>query len=428
MSPTGRLARLLAIARLSVGTALLAGSRVAGTLLVTKLTAIHGGPTTMAVLGTFQNLTAVVFALACGGLNNAIVNESAKAADDAQRQLTLARFLRANAATSAATVMALLLLSNWLNATVLGGKAPGYVLPVLAACTVGFALSSTVQFTLVGWGDRRGYLGLNVCAALLTLLLAYPLIAGGGLGGTLLVAPVANSVVVVVALVHMRSRMRGLPWRSATLGWAELRRWSAFPLMALASAVFLPMAQLAVRDFLVAQSPTAAGIWQGVAKLSEAYMMISVNLILLIALPRFSAGLAQGSLTAPAVLRTAAVISGVTTMLTLPVYLAREPLTLAVFSRDFLPMTTLFVGQIIGDILRSAVLTLQSYATARGATVQFIGVEATQTAAFVGLSAIFVSQGPQGVVMAWAMACAITLVVAIVWSVRTLRAVDQRRQ
>ena len=407
--------------RVSAGTAFLALARIAGSLAVTKGTAMIAGPAGVALLGAFQNFTGVVLALCSGGISSGIVQRTASTIDPAERAAVVTRLIRLTLWSTALTILATLLLSVWLAIEVLGDGTYLLVILVFCALAVGLSLNTALMHVLVGYGQKRQFLWANVLAAVLTVLVAFPMIRFLGMPGALLVAPLANGAVVVFSIRAVRRL--GIPlWGSGSkLDLPFIRSLAGFPLMGLSSAALLPLAQLFVRERLgEASGIDAAGTWQAVVKVSDAYMMIVIYLVLMIALPRFSAAIAESRLLRK-IATVAVSIAVATVCLAVPLYLLRDRVIVTLFSSEFMPMRELFAPQIIGDTLRSMVLVVQAAYASRVVTGAYVSVDVTLAGTFVALSAFWIPlHGALGVVFAWIAACALALLVSLAL-MRTLR-------
>ena len=402
--------------RTSSGTIILAIARMASSLTLTKLTVLAGGPAGLALLGAFQNMTGIILALCSGGLNSAIVKQVAAAENAARRQDSITKLLKITLFTTGVTLVCTLSVSYWISNTVLGHSTPVFVLWAFCALAVGMAANTALLHVFVGLGARREFLFLNLAAAVVTLGLSFPMIRAFGIEGALLVAPISNSVIVINSIWLLRRsgwKIQG----TAPVSLGFLRQLASFPLMALSGASFIPLAQLFVRERLTSQhGAAAAGNWQAVSKISEAYMMIVGYLILLLILPKFSTMSTQ-----PVRLRDIkASMLGVliaAMSLMIPIYIFRDFIIFGLFSRSFLSVKDMLGMQMFGDLLRSTILVVQAVLTARSVTISYIAIEAMLAVSFVIFGIYLIpTHGANGAVMAWSAACCFTLAAnGLIW-------------
>lgn len=404
------------ILRTSSGTIILAIARMASSLILTKLTVLTAGPAGLALLGAFQNMTGIILALCSGGLNSAIVKQVAAAEDTALRQDTITQLLKITLLATGTTLLLALLMSGWLASTVLGNSVPALIIWAFCALAIGMAMNTALLHVFVGLGGRREFITLNLTATAITLGLSFPIVRNFGMVGALMVAPISNSIIVFASIWLLK---RG-GWQlhgQAEISLALLKRLASFPLMALSGASFIPLAQLFVRDRLASQhGAAAAGNWQAVSKISEAYMMIVGYLILLLVLPRFSARSGQ-PLEFRDIKASALGILIPAVLLMIPIYLFRDLVIYSLFSEGFLPIKDLFSTQMLGDLLRTIILVIQAALTARALTASYIAIEAMLGASFVAFGMHLIPiHGANGAVIAWSAACFLTLAASgILW-------------
>jgi PST family polysaccharide transporter len=148
-----------------------------------------------------------------------------------------------------------------------------------------------------------------------------------------------------------------------------------FAAMSMTSALVIPTSQLFVRWYISRSlSWHDAGLWQGMCRISDGYLMIITSTLAIYYLPKLS------SITTPGELRQE-ILSGyrmilpTVSILALLVYLFRTPIITLLFSPSFLPMADLFGLQMIGDVLKIGSWLLAYLMLARSMTRVYIGTE-----------------------------------------------------
>lgn len=422
-SAASRLAsRAVRASSASLGTLLLAAMRIGGSLAITKGTAIVGGPAGVALLGAFQNFTAVALGLCSGGLNTGIVKTVAETTDGEGRTHLVRQVLALTAICTACIVVSVLAFAGVVADRILSDAGYWWIVALFALLAPGMAFNTAILHILVGLGRQKQFLHLNLLAAGATVVLALPLAYALGVPGALLVASIANALVLAVSYPMLRAAGCDIRPFSLALDREVLRRLAPFPLMALASAVLVPAGLIAVRNLIVENSGVdAAGHWQGVVKVSEAYMLVVAYSILMFLLPRLATR--TGADAKRTVLLGTAGSMALALVLSAPIYLGRELVVKLLFTQEFRPMIALFGLQILGDFLRSAVLALQSVLAARAALLTYLGVEIVFVSTYVLAANWLVPEsGPRGAMLAWLIASATAAVLAITLVMARLRA------
>lgn len=396
--------RLVRAGGASLGTLVLAAMRILGSLAITKGTALVGGPAGVALLGAFQNFTAVALGLCSGGLNTGIVKTVAETSDREMRHHLIGQILVLTA-TCTVTVVASVLVFAWVVAkNILADETYWWVIAAFAVLAPGMAFNTAILHVLVGLDRQKQFLKLNIIAAGATIVLALPLAYTLGVPGALLVASIANALVIAVSYPMLRSAGYN-PWPfRITFDPTVLRRLAPFPIMALTTAILIPGGTIAVRNLIVNHAGVAAaGHWQGVVKVSEAYMLVVAYSILMYLLPKLVAR--SGGKSGRTVFIGASAAMVLTLALAVPVYAGREIVVTLLFTPEFRPMVDLFGYQMLGDVFRSAFLAFQAALAARSALAVYVGVEFLFVATYV-ISAMWLvpGYGPSGATIAWLIA------------------------
>jgi PST family polysaccharide transporter len=127
---------------------------------------------------------------------------------------------------------------------------------------------------------------------------------------------------------------------------------AGFALMAITSAICLPLTQILIRDLLgSAFSWDSAGIWEGMNKLSSTYLLFVTSVLSLYYLPKLSK-LTHATDIKREILSAYKLILPVVIVISVFVFFIREFVVVLLFSVDFLPMQDLFFWQLTGDVLK----------------------------------------------------------------------------
>jgi PST family polysaccharide transporter len=220
-----------------------------------------------------------------------------------------------------------------------------------------------------------------------------------GLYGALLALCINQSVTFIVTFFICRNagwfKLKNL-WGSFDLRMAK--KLSGFMLMALTSATMVPLTQILVRNNIVkVLGWAAAGHWQGVWRISEMYLMVVTTTLGVYYLPRIS------EITDVTELNHE-IVNGFTKILpvsalgALSIYILRDWIVQALFTKDFAPMKDLFVFQLLGDVVKIASWLLVYVLLGKALVKLFVTTEIIFSLIFVILSNVLISKyGLQGV-------------------------------
>ncbi|MFP1985814.1 lipid III flippase WzxE [Lonsdalea quercina] len=344
----------MSLAKASVWTAASTLIKIGVGLVVVKLLAVSFGPGGVGLAGNYRQLITVLGVLAGAGIFNGVTKYVA----EYQQRPSALRSLLGTATTLVTAFSLVLALVLWLAATpiaeaLFGDARYASVVRALALLQVGIAYANLFLAILKGYRRARGN-ALAIIAGSLIGLLAY--LACFWLGGY-------HGALVGLALVPALIAIPAAWWlqRSTPLRWPMLKpfwervvagRLAKFTLMALMTAVTLPVAYITMRNLLAAHYGwDAVGIWQGVTTISDAYLQFitaAFSVYLLPTLSRLTERRDQAREIVTAlkfVLPTVAAVSFV-------VWLLRDAAIWLLFSHQFIAMRDLFPWQLAGDVMK----------------------------------------------------------------------------
>jgi PST family polysaccharide transporter len=177
-----------------------------------------------------------------------------------------------------------------------------------------------------------------------------------------------------------------------------------FIFMTLVSAVALPLGMLIIRSILIRHTGwQAAGEWQAVWKISEAYLSIITMGLAVYYLPKLST-LHDRDAMLSEIRSVAAVVLPVIVIMAVMVYLLRDFAISLLYTEQFRSARDLFKIQLIGDVIKVMSWLYAYPLIAKKATRLFVSTEIIFTATLIFLSYYFIlSFGVQGANIAYAV-------------------------
>ncbi|HFF4987466.1 TPA: O-antigen translocase, partial [Acinetobacter baumannii] len=153
------------------------------------------------------------------------------------------------------------------------------------------------------------------------------------------------------------------------------KKFAAFALMALVSAICVPLSQMAIRSYLTHEfGVTYAGYWEAMIRLSAAYLMLVTTTLGIYYLPRLSELSKLEEIKSEVYLGykfifPLAIAGG------LIIYGLRDWIITLLFTKSFLPMRDLFLWQMTGDSLKIGSWILAYLMLSKAMTKLFIITE-----------------------------------------------------
>ena len=393
----------MSLVRTSLLSALQTGTKILAGFAVVKVVALAAGPEGMAQLGQFQNVLTLCVMLAGGMLGTGLTRLLAEHQGGPERLAISHATFRLTLQLSLLLAILLLLAAPVLAREVLHDASLLPLALLLPVFVFSGALGTLWLALLNGCGRIVEMTRVSMAGSLLMLAGTLPLALLWQKAGAFVA--VALPSLIVVAHVAWRQgrgafrRMLATPVRPAHR--ALLWRYAG---MALVSAVAAPVAQMVVRDYLTTQlSLHEAGIWQGVTRISEVYLVFLTSSLSVYFLPRLAQVAGRGDLQAllAQVLRfvmPAALVLGIS------VYLLRDVLIWLLFSDAFSAMRELFAWQLVGDLVKITAWVFAYVVLARGSARAFVAGEVIFNASYALLViALVPALGLQGAMLAYGL-------------------------
>lgn len=352
--------------------AALTGARVLSALAVNKILAVHFGPSGLALVGQFQNFTAVVFGLGSGNVSSTVVATIAAAGNDERRRQAVATSLTALMTATCVIALMVAVAATPLARIVLGDAGFAPVMLVLAATMPLLVLNVVLLAIGTGLGRWRAFTTVNVVIALAAIPATAGLALGYGLPGVMLSAVLVNSSTLALTIGWLR-RSKPFPfgWLLGGVHGETLRRLGRLSVMSLSSVIAIPVAQLVVRDAILSSvGATAAGHWQAAVKIGEVLLMAAGVLISMHFLPLY----AGTGVPVRTLVRSAGAVVIVLGAISAALVLAGNWLLPLLFSREFSATIPLLGWQLAGDSVRCGVLLLQAAFMASSSLGAYISV------------------------------------------------------
>lgn len=386
-------------------TGLLTLLRMAMGFVIAKVVAIYTGPTGMAMLGQVQSMVASLNGIINAPVGSGIVRYTAEKQGEGFE--ACAPWWRASLQwvliVSAITIPIGLLLADHIAAWLFQDKDFVWIVIITVAVLPLSAIGTLCNSVINGQQQYRRYVGLGMLSVLISGAVMLTMIVQGNIKGALLATAVQAALIGVIMLIaNLRQ-----PWFKLRYWWGTTdkqarRAIGGYMLMAITSALTVPISLILVRNILIDQVGwEAAGQWQAVWKISEVYLGVITMALGTYYLPRLSS-LVGIDVIVSEIHKTARVVLPIVATLALGVYLLRDVAIWLLFTKEFNAARDLFAVQLCGDVIKIASWLYAYPMLSRGATKWFIGTEVVFSLSFVGLTLLFVSYaGIKGVTIAY---------------------------
>lgn len=375
--------RLLKVTAL---TGLLTLLRMAMGFVIAKVVAVETGPTGLAMLGQVQSMVNSLNGLINAPAGAGVVRFTAEQHKDGFE--ACARWWRASVRWVLAIFLVVtpivIILSDDIASWLLKDEGMAWVVIVATSLLPLAAIGTLFNSVLNGQQNYRRFVGLGMASSVISAVVMLSMIMLADIEGALLAAAAQTALAGVVMLTTNLSQqwMRLSYWFGA-VDREAMKVIGGYVLMALTTALTVPISQMMVRTVLIEQVGwQGAGLWQAVWKISEVYLGVITMALATYFLPRLSSLVGVATIVSE-IRRTTLIVLPVVTTLALLVYLSRDLIISLLFTEAFRDSRELFAVQLCGDVIK-IVSWLYAYPMlSRGAVKWYVGSELVFSVAFV---------------------------------------------
>lgn len=374
-------------------TGLLTLSRMMAGFIVSKVIAVYTGTTGMAQLGQAQNLITMLTGIVNAPTSNAVVRYTSEHCD--KGFTACAPWWRASVQWAVVFCLSLIptgiILSKYISIWLFEKPDYSWLVCVMFLVLPFSALSTLINSVINGQQQYKKYITLGILSVLISTVVMISLVVLWGINGALIAASVQSGLIGAVMLIACIRQ----PWMKLTFWWGEVnhenrKKIGGYILMAVASAICLPLALITVRKIIIANVGwDAAGQWQAVWKISEVYLSVMTMALGIYFLPQL-AKLKSYAEIRNEINGTAKIIIPIVILMALSVYLLRDVVITVLFTEKFRAARELFGIQLVGDVIK---ITSWLYAypmISRGTTKWFVGSEMFFSLTLVIMTALLV--------------------------------------
>ena len=358
--------------------------------VLNKILAVYLGPTGYAAIGQFQNFIQMVTTFAGSAINTAVVKYTAEYHEDETKQRAVWK--------TAGSIVFLFSLVFAILILIFQKQLALYIFQSLkyqtifiwfAIFLIFFNFNTLFLAILNGKKEILKLVLANIAGSLFALVITGVLAIKLQLYGALIALSIYQSIAFIVTLI-LCHRADWFEF-SSLLGKIDLgitKKFASFILMALVSAICVPLSQMLIRAYLTQEFSLAyAGYWEAMIRLSTVYLLLVTTTLGVYYLPRLSELNAIDEIKKEVYLGykfifPLAVIGGIC------VFILRDWIINLLFSPSFAPMQDLFLWQMMGDALKIGSWILAYLMLSKAMTKLYICTEIIFTVSLIALTYI----------------------------------------
>lgn len=398
---------------LSIGLKILIG------LITSKIIAIFVGPSGLALVGNFKNFVASTETIATLGFQNGIVKYVAENEyDEVKLKKTLSTLFYSITIVAVFLSIILFFFADFWSATIFGnGFHYNTVFKAFAIALPWYANSVLLISIINGLGKSKKLIIITIIGNLIGLCVSLIMVINFQTLGALLGIIITPSLLFFVAIYFLNMDLKFFEY----IKWSDydfliLKNLTSFSLMALVSAVFGPLVYLKIRTLVIAKVGIEnAGFWVTIDMIANYYMLFIGTILTIYFLPKLVKS-NSNSETKTIFWDYFKSIVPIFIVGLILIYFLRFFIIKSLFTKDFVPVTELFIWQLSGDVFRSVALILGYNLVAKKLTFHFIIFEILSLSIMYVLSSILLPIfGIEGILMSHCGTCFTYMVILMIY-------------
>lgn len=351
--------------------------KVAYGFFLNKLIAVYIGPTGVGLFGQVQSLLTSFTGMGTAGFSQGLIKYVAEFRYDSQVVGRIVGTAFKLVLINVVIISCLTYLFRYQLATYsLGGEEyVTFVIWVGLGVSVP-VLSLLLQAILNGLGEVRSLVTVTIVSNFISMVFAWQLVPLYGLKGAVLILFFTPAIAVPLASFLLgKSDFFSWAWIKVPADRESARKLGKFTLMAIASAVSIPVSHMFIRNYLGAElSWDAAGMWTAMWRISDGYLLLITMTLSIYYLPRLSSIKGRVNIVNEIRYGQLLILPMVVCLATI-IFIFRDRVITLFYDSRFLEIRDLFAVQLVGDVLKIASWLYSYVIIAKAETWPFVIME-----------------------------------------------------
>lgn len=376
--------------------------------IMSKILAEYVGAAGMGILGNLRNFMQGLLTFSVLGLENGLVKNTAQFQDQpAQLKKVFNTSWVLSISSSIVAAIVVFFAATWLDKKLIATHVDFSIVFKLIALSLPFYVVFVFITSLMqGFEWYKKFIILNIIISVLVFAISAGLVYQYNLTGALYSLIFVPVVQCIAALFYWFSRRKKPIALNELFGFyfdkTTSKQLLKYSVMALVSALLIPVVNIMVRDLVMLEvSDEAAGWWEAVVRISSYYMLFVTSLISLYVLPSLSKDTTYTNYRTT-ILKFYKTILPLVIFGLIAVYWSRNLLITFLFTEEFEPSTTMFKWQLLGDFVKIITTVMAFRFIAMNDLWRYLIAEVLSILSFYMLSLYFIPvYQEEGVVIAY---------------------------
>ena len=330
-------------------------TRIIGGLLTSKAIAVFIGAEGLALIGNLRNFVSSTQTLSIFGLYNGVVKYVGEFKENTIKlSKTISTVFYIGFLSTILVSFFCYLNAEFINDIIFPIYSDyAYVIKIFAIVLPFYSLNMFSFSIMNGFSKYKILIIINIIGQILGVSIALILIYQKRIDGALISVVIAEALISLITLVGIINRRSLAPLiKVKEVSFSYFKKLSSYSMMALFSAVILPLVALAIRSHIIDNiGHKDAGFWEAMTRISKYYLMLVSSLMALYILPRFSE-IDNVKEFRKEVFSFYKTIIPIVVFGLFIIYILKRYIVLFVFSDEFQPVEDLFLWQLLGDFVK----------------------------------------------------------------------------
>jgi len=322
--------------------------------IITKVIAVYIGPSGLALIGQLQNFIMLVKTVAGDFLKTAITKYTAEYENDENKKYDLwSSSFKLAFILNLVAFVGLIYFSNDLSYYLFQTVEYTFIFKILAI-SLPFFVSNTILLSILnGQKQIKQYIFLNIMLSIVSLFIVVILSVLYEVKGALVAYIASQSIVFFIALIYLRKET----WLKLKLFLFSVREENikkllGFAIITLSAVLASNASMIYIRNYISdTYSMGDAGYWQGVWLLSQVTLSLITTSLATYFLPTLSVLTNKKALNKE-LTNAIYIVIPIAIMISLSMYFLREYIIIVLYSDQFMPMSQLFLWQMVGNVIK----------------------------------------------------------------------------
>lgn len=328
--------------------------KISSGFISTKIVANIVGPSGVALVGAFSNFISIVLTFANGAINTGVVKYTAEYIEDESATKRLfATSLKISFYCSLICAIIIIFFSKQVSQYIFKSSDFYDVIIVLGISIVFYSFNNLLLSVLNGLGKINHFTIVNAIGSVVALVLTILLVIYYNIRGALYALVLSQTLIFFITLIFViKQKWLLIESFKGKFDIEVFSKLKNFSLMAIVTALTMPLVQIFIRNLIINKlSIDEAGIWQGMIKISDGYLMIINTALITYYLPKL-ASLKNENEIKSEIIRGYKIIIPIVFCICCLTYYMRDFIIKILYNDNFLIMSELFFWQLLGDFFK----------------------------------------------------------------------------